>query len=390
MTTNVRKKALRFIIFLGFVSLFADFTYEGARSITGPFLASFGATGAQVGIIVGFGELVGYGFRVFSGYFVDKTKQYWAITIMGYALNLFAVPLLALAGNWPVAAGLIILERFGKAIRTPAKDAMLSYATKHTGRGWGFGLHEALDQIGALLGPLTISAVLFFKAGFKTGFALLLIPAVIAMLILIATKFSYPAPEKMEPTFHPLKTKGFSSSFWIYLAAVSLVGAGFIDFALISYHFQKSKSVPELWIPIFYAISMAVGGLSSLILGKLFDRNGIAILALVTLVTAFFAPLVFLGGFITALLGMALWGIGLSSQETIMRALLAHIIPPEHRGEAYGLLFLGFGIFWFIGSALMGIFYDFSLFLLVGFSVFLQLLSLPLFLKLRQLIKIRK
>ena len=143
--TLFKNHALKFIILLGIVSLFADMTYEGARSITGPYLALLGASAAVVGFVAGFGELVGYALRLVSGYMADKTRRYWAMTIIGYAVNLLAVPLLALAGNWPMAAILLIAERMGKAIRTPPRDVMLSHAASQVGRGWGFGLHEAMD-----------------------------------------------------------------------------------------------------------------------------------------------------------------------------------------------------------------------------------------------------
>ena len=172
-----RPAAIKFVVLIGVVSLFSDFTYEGARSITGPFLAVLGASATAVGVIAGFGELIGYALRLASGYFADKTKKYWTLVFLGYGLNLLAVPLLALAGHWPIAAALIVAERMGKAIRTPARDVMLSCASDQIGRGWGFGLHQALDQTGAVLGPLAVAAVLYYKGGYETGFALLLIPA---------------------------------------------------------------------------------------------------------------------------------------------------------------------------------------------------------------------
>jgi sugar phosphate permease len=199
MTTVFKKQnAIKFVILLGIVSLFADITYEGARSITGQYLAMLGASGAVVGFVSGFGELIGYGMRYFSGLISDKTQRYWLLTLIGYTLNLIAVPLLALAGNWPVAAALIILERFGKSIRTPPRDAMLSFATKETGRGWGFGLHEALDQVGAILGPLVVSAILYFKGSYQTSFILLFIPALCALSVLGAAMFLYPRPQDLE------------------------------------------------------------------------------------------------------------------------------------------------------------------------------------------------
>ena len=120
------------------VSLLADITYEGARSITGPYLAILGANAAVVGFVAGFGELVGYGLRLVSGYLADRTGKYWTITIVGYAINLLAVPLLALADQWWLAALLIIIERMGKGMRVPSRDAMLSHAGHRMGMGWAF------------------------------------------------------------------------------------------------------------------------------------------------------------------------------------------------------------------------------------------------------------
>jgi MFS family permease len=358
-------------------------TYEGARSITGPYLAVLGASGAAVGIIVGLGELIGYSVRVISGYLSDKTGRYWLITFTGYIINLFAVPLLAIAGTWQIAALLIILERFGRAIRIPARDAMLSYATKHTGRGWGFGVHEAFDQIGAVGGPLIIAAVLFFHKSYPIAFATLLIPALASLISLIVTRVAYPNPEKLEARLPHLMGKKFPKKYWIYITAISLVAAGYVDFALIAYHFQKTSSVSPLWIPFFYAVAMGVDGIAALVMGRLFDWKGISILALFTAIAALFAPFVFFGNFYSALIGIILWGIGMGAQESIMRSVVAVLISPQKRGSGYGMMHLIFGVFWAIGSAIMGFFYDISLVYLVIFSLATQLTSIPIFLSLR-------
>src|SRR6266508_4691709 len=296
--------ALKFVVLLGVVSLFADMTYEGARSITGPYLAVLGASATVVGLVAGFGELIGYGLRLVSGYLSDRTGRYWAITLVGYAANMLAVPLLALAGNWEIAALLIVAERTGKAIRTPARDAMLSHATSEIGRGWGFGLHEAMDQIGAVLGPLIVAAVLYVRGDYQTGFVLLLIPALLALGVLVAARLIYPHPGELEVDIPAPSTRGFSRVFWLYLAAVGLIAAGYADFPLIAYHFEKAATVSASWIPIFYAIAMGVDALAALVFGRLFDRFGLTILVVVALLSALFAPLVFLGGFALALLGM--------------------------------------------------------------------------------------
>jgi len=376
--------ALRFVVLLGVVSLFADMTYEGARSITGPYLAILGASATVVGIVAGFGELIGYALRLVSGYISDRTGKYWTVTLIGYFVNLLAVPLLALAGRWEIAALLMVAERMGKAIRNPSRDAMLSHATQRIGRGWGFGLHEAMDQIGAILGPLIVAGVLYFNGDYRMSFAILLIPALLALAVLLVARALYPRPRDLEVASAELKTKGFSRTFWLYLAAVSLIAAGYVDFPLISYHFEKLSAVPKVWVPVFYAVAMGVDALSALFFGRLFDRIGLSILVIVSLISSLFAPLVFLGGFSLALIGMALWGVGMGAQESIMRAAIAGMVSMDKRSTAYGIFNAGFGLSWFLGSALMGILYDVSVPYLIVFSVVVQLASVPLFLLIRK------
>lgn len=382
--SSKRKSAIKFIVILGIVSLFADMTYEGARSITGQYLAVLGASGLVVGLVAGFGELIGYGIRLLFGYISDRTGKYWAITFLGYAINLFAVPLLALAGNWQLAASLMILERFGKAIRTPAKDAMLSYAAHQTGRGWGFGLHEAMDQIGAIVGPLIVSLVLYHQGTYQMGFALLLIPALCALGVLTVARILYPRPRDLEIEKQELHEGGFSRKYWLYIVAISCVAAGYVDFSLIAYHFQKGATVPTAWVPIFFSIAMAADGLAALILGRLFDVKGISVLIFITAFSSLFAPLVFFDGFYPSLIGMILWGIGIGSQESIMRAVVANLVPVNKRGTAYGTLNLWFGLSWFLGSSLMGLLYDYSWLFLVLFSLGMQLTAIPFLVAIRK------
>jgi Major Facilitator Superfamily len=243
--------ALKFVVLVGIVSLFSDFTYEGARSITGPFLALLGASATAVGVVAGFGELIGYALRLASGYFADKTRQYWAIVFLGYAMNLLAVPLLAFAGHWEMAAVLMVAERMGKAVRTPARDVMLSCASDQIGRGWGFGLHEALDQIGAVLGPLVVAAAFYFNGGYQSGFGLLLIPALIALSVLFIAYRLYPNPHDLESASVKIQSKGFPRAFWLYLIAIGGVAAGYADFPLVAFHFKKVATIPDSWIPVF-------------------------------------------------------------------------------------------------------------------------------------------
>lgn len=381
---RTKQSAIKFVVLIGLVSLFADMTYEGARSITGQYLAVLGASATVVGLVAGVGEFIGYGLRLVSGYISDKTRQYWMLTIIGYMLNLFAVPLLALVGRWDLAAALMILERIGKAIRTPDRDAMLSHATRAVGSGWGFGLHEAMDQVGAMLGPVIVAAVLYLKGGYETSFGILVVPALLAITVLLTARYFYPNPRDLEVGYPKLNTKGFAQVFWLYLGAVALIAFGYADFPLIAFHFKKVDIAPDQWLPTLYALAMGVDALAALAFGRLFDRIGIAALALGSLLTAWFAPLVFYGGLPYAVAGMVLWGIGMGAQESIMRASIAEMVPIDKRGTAYGIFNTGYGVCWFLGSALMGYLYDVSLMFLVVFSVVVQLASIPLFLKVRR------
>ncbi len=412
---TVRKQAIRFILLFGIISLFGDLTYEGARSVNGPFLLTLGASATTVGFVAGLGEFLGYGVRLVSGYLADRYKRYWLLANVGYAVGLLAVPLLALAGRWEVAAGLVILERFGKAIRSPGKDAMLSFATKQVGRGYGFGLQEALDQVGAIGGPLLLSGALIIRGGFRPGFALLLIPALLSLTVLALTQRRFPDPSAMEPeeirakpeeigakpeeagakqdepAGEPEKQQGkeragrrLSREFWLYMAFSAVAVLGFAHFQVISYHLKAHQVMSDPQIPVAFAIAMAVDGVTALVVGKLYDRVGLGTLLLLP-VTSIPATLLAFGGSVAgAWLGIALWGVGMGIQETIVRAAVADLTRTDLRGMAYGVFNAAYGIAFFIGSTVMGAMYDRSVAAVIIFSVAAQAASLPLFAMMRR------
>ncbi len=383
-TTIKQSSPMKFVLMIGVLSFFADFTYEGSRSILGPYLALMSASATAVGIVTGFGELAGYSLRLVSGRLADLTGKFWPITIFGYVIQMFSVPALALVDSWPAVASLIILERIGKAIRNPPRDAMLSHAAKEIGYGWAFGVHESLDQFGALFGPLAVAAILALRGEYRFAFAALLVPGLICLSLLLVARRLYPHPEEMETEPPNVQTKGLPRIFWVYLVGAGLVAAGFADFPLIAYHFHKTSSVSQHWVPIAYSIAMAVSGTGSLVFGRWFDRFGISLLIPLTLLSALFAPLVFLGGFWAALAGSAVWGLGMGVHESIIPAAVAPMVPPERRASAYGLFTAGYGLFWFLGSAAIGIIYDLSLMGTIAFCIALQLAAIPVFLVVRR------
>ena len=375
-----------FIILLGIVSLFGDVTYEGARSVAGPYLATLGAGPGVVSLVAGIGEFAGYALRLASGYLADRTKAYWLLTFIGYGL-LLSIPLLAFAGYWQLAAVLIILERMGKAIRSPARDTMLSYATKEVGRGWGFAVHEALDQIGAVIGPIGFSLVLLFHGDYREGFTLLWIPALLTLVVLAIARKKVPSPQKLEipeeASRQDIQGK-LPRVFWLYTVFTLLSMAGFANFQLISYHLKVHAIVSDAQIPMIYAIAMGVDALAALLVGKTYDKIGLISLLAVPLLTLPIPFLAFSHSYSLVLIGMVLWGAVMGIQETIMRAAIADLTPVERRGFAYGVFNTAYGAGWFLGGALMGLLYELSINYLILFAVVMELISIPLFLSVRK------
>ena len=372
--------ALRFVVAFGVVSLFADMTYEGMRSISGPYLALLGATGAAVGMVAGIGELLGYTLRLASGSLADRSRWYWPITLVGYVVQMAAVPALALIGTWPAAAALIILERIGKATRNPPRDVMLSQAGESIGQGWAFGLHEALDQIGATVGPLLAALVLARRHDYHAAFAWLAVPATITVLLVLSVRLRYPNAGRIAPAdaarLGGVNNSRLPSAFWWYCAGAALIAFGFADYALISYHFAMAHLMSPASVPVLYALAMGTAGLGSLAAGRWYDRRGLVMLLPSTLLIAAYAPLVFLGGFWAAFGGMVLWGIGLGVHETVIAAAIARMVPTHRRARAYGLFTAIFGVAWFAGSAILGSLYDHSVGATVAVAAFTQILAL--------------
>jgi MFS family permease len=371
--------AFAFVLTMGIVNLFGDVTYEGGGSINGPFMASLGASAAVVSVTAGLGEFLGYALRLPAGYAADRTGRYWLITFVGYVINLFAVPAMALAGSWQVAAALILAERIGRALRKPTVEAMLSYTTAELGKGWVYALNTALDEIGATVGPLLIALVLLLKGDYRTGYALLVISAVAALVTLAVARVNFPLPSRLDQG-RTAPASDFTPAYWLYMLAGALFAAGLMSFELISYHLSREKIASEQWIPVMLAISTAFGVLASLAFGKLYDRIGVPVVISAVCVSAAFSPFVFLGGFWLVLFGMLLWGLGYATQDTLLKAIVAEVLPEGKRNFAFGLYYAGYGVGWLVGSLVAGLLYENARTALIVFSVAVQLASVPVFL----------
>ena len=380
-----RMSPLRFVLVFGLVSGLGDFVYEGARSIVGPYLATFGASAALVGLVTGAGEAVALVFRLFTGRLSDRTGRHWAISITGYGITMVSVPLLALAGPLWLACAFIVAERFGKAVRSPARDTMLAEASVGLGRGRAFAVHEALDQSGALVGPLVVAAILAGHHGYRAGFAVLAIPGALAMLTLGYVRRQVPEPRAYDPSVvarqaRPVAVRGFSRRYWTYCAFTATTMAGFATFAVLAYHLQYRHVVSQVQVPILYAVAMGTAALAALVSGAVYDRVGLRGLIVLPLLGAVVPMLGFSTSAPLVWLGAALWGGLMGVHESTMRAAVADLVPRERRGVGYGTFTAVYGLAWMTGAALIGLLYDVSVGWAITFSIAVQAVALLLFL----------
>ncbi len=404
-------QAMTFIVIFGIVSLFSDMTHEGASSIRGAYLSLLGASAGTIGFISGLGELIGYSMRYVFGKLTDRTKKYWPMVILGYVLDIIAVPALALVGEhgWIAACLLLVVQRMGKAIRKPAKDTVMSFAASQEGAGKSFAIQEMLDQIGAFLGPVLLYVIMLFKQdgstfdAYATCFAFLAIPGAITLILLLITRAKFPNPERFEPEpkeYVPFKMK---KEFILYIAGISLFAFGFIDYSIIIMHVSReyasvasiasglaetSSLVNSGTIPLLYAGAMLVDAVAALVFGFMYDKKGIRALVIFTLISAPFAIFVFCFDSVPMLLlGIALLGVGMGAQESILKAAVSNMVPKSSRATGYGIFECSFGLFWFLGSWLLGVLYDISIPAMVAISVAAQLAAIPLYLYSSRLMK---
>lgn len=396
--TKPLSQAMMFIILFGVVSLFSDMTHEGASSIRGAYLSLLGASAGTIGFISGLGELIGYSMRYVFGCLTDRTRQYWPMTIAGYIMDVLAVPALALVGEhgWLAACGLLVVQRMGKAIKKPAKDTIMSFAASQEGAGKNFAIQEVLDQFGAFLGPVLLYLVMLAKTGgdafqvYRLCFAVLAVPGAITVILLLVTKRRFPNPEQFEPSpkeYAPFKMK---REFILYIAGISLFAFGFIDYSLIIMHVSKthtslasglaetSSLVNSGTLPLLYAGAMLVDAVAALVFGLLYDKKGVRALVWSTVISAPFTVFVFAARSVPmVLIGVALWGVGMGAQESILKAAVTSMVPKSSRATGYGIFECAFGAAWFLGSWLLGVLYDVSIPAMIGVSVAAQLAAIP-------------
>ncbi|MHB1929975.1 MAG: MFS transporter [Acidimicrobiales bacterium] len=368
--------------------MMADFVYEGARAVIGPYLATLGASAAVVGVVTGAGEAVALVFRMVTGRMSDRTGRHWALSIGGYALTAVSVPLLALSGPLWSAVTLTLSERLGKAVRTPARDTMLAQAGVSIGRGWAFAVHEALDQTGALAGPLLVALMLAVTGSYRVGFAVLAAPGMVALVLLARLRARAPMPAAYDSDPRPRRSKagseqvrgaGFSRRFWNYAAFTALSVTGYSTFAVLSYHLQVHHILSAAEIPLVYAVAMAAAALAGLASGRVYDRIGLRGLVALPFLSAAVPFLSFSLSRLLVFAGALVWGAAMGLHESTMRAAVADLVPARRRGAGYGMFTAVYGTAWLAGSAAIGALYGYSIDAAITFTVVMQALALMAF-----------
>ena len=369
------------VVGFGVVSLAVDLVADGARSIAGPLLGELGATALVVGLVTGAAEALGFALRLVSGPYVDRTRRYWGAAIVGYALTAVSIPLLAItpflgAAGLTVAAALIVIERVGKAVRSPAKAVLLAPAAGAVGRGRGFGVHKLFDQIGAFSGPLLVAAIVAATGMLWPAFALLLVPAAVAMVLLVALRWRLPDPSVFEPELAPAEvpaadmagsdgsagTRGtrraaLSPVFLLFSGATALTALGPVGFGVLSFHLSATGLVPLAAVPLVFALGMAAAAVAAITTGRVYDRVGAAALLAVPVLAAA-VPVLVLGASVpAALVGIVLWGAAIGVQDSTVKALVADLVPAPQRGTAYGVFAVFQGAGTFVGAVIAGALY---------------------------------
>lgn len=408
-----RTSPFGFILSFGVVSMLMDVVYQAALSVQGPLLASLGASAAVVGLVSGLGEATSLAGRLVSGPAADRTGRYWIFAIAGYAITGLAVPAMGFAGSVVAVSALIIFERFGKSLRTPSRDAMISHASAKVGRGKGFAIHELMDQIGAFAGPLVVAAILqATRNSFGSALGVMIVPGVAAIVVLLVLRRRVPDPAAYEEeneaespaapassgegAVQAAATAGAATAspapaapakqprvklparFWAYTGFCGLVLAGVGTFGVMSFHMVDAGLLDASFVPVLYAIAQAVDAVFALITGSLYDKYGVKVLFVLPIVSAFVPLFAFASSVPMVAVGVALWGMSLGVQESTMRAAVADMVPGGKRATSYGMFSVATGIGTFIGATVIGLLYPLGQAAIAVYAVALQVAAFVL------------
>ncbi|MEM1673466.1 MAG: MFS transporter [Candidatus Bathyarchaeia archaeon] len=370
------KRTLVVFILLGLISLTADMVYEGARSASGAYLEYLGAPPVSSAII-GVGEFIGYALRFISGVlasYLGSSAAFWGFVALGYAMNVMVLPFLAFAGFWWVATSLYLLERVGKGLRAPPRDVILAEVTEGVGRGKGFGLHEVMDQAGALAGPL-LFAYMLIHYNYSRAFLTLLVPGILVIIFVFTAWSLYPKIKSVEVSLRKVSFRGMDKKFWLYASSMTLQSLGFVHWAIASYFLKYWGILGDAEIAVLYAIAMGIDALVAFPIGYLYDVIRFKSLYIAPITTLIITLLLTTRIATLAYIMAILWGITMSVSETIMRASIADIVDRDRLAVSYGLFGMLYGVSWSIGGFIIAFLLQISAAIAVSYTTITQVLS---------------
>ncbi|MDD5600200.1 MAG: MFS transporter [Actinomycetota bacterium] len=396
--------AVTAIIIFGIISMLGDMVYESARSANSQYFNLLGISAATVGLVFGIGEFLGYFLRLIAGILSDKSGKYWLFIFLGYGM-LLAVPLIGFTRNWNIIVVLILIERIGKSLRNPARDTVLSgVAENQVGVGFAFGIQEALDQVGAFVGPLIFTLVFYLAekngvAQYQTGYKILFIPFVLLIFFLFYAwrriERDKLIPDSTKREFH---SEHLKPVFWIYTAFTFFCTLGFVNFSLIGYHLKDNNLMSDGNITLLYSVAMFVDAIAALIIGKAYDhikkrtgmeKGGLLVLVIIPILSLLLPFLTLRNTVMPIIIGMVIFGIVIGTHETIMRSAIADIAPFSKRGTGYGIFNTSYGLALLGGAALMGWLYDLNrIGIIIVFTCATQVIALLLYLKMNRMVRV--
>ncbi|MEN2998178.1 MAG: MFS transporter [Brevinematia bacterium] len=369
-----KRAIIRFIILMGVVSLFADMVYETARGVMGPYLGYLGANAFAIGLVFGIGEFLGYFLRIFAGAIIDRTRKYWSFVYIGYGA-IASIPLLAFADYWLVAGTLIIMERIGKAIRSPAKDTIISIYSKNLGKGLTFGIHETADQLGAVAGP-ALFYLLLLGLGYKNSFLVLFIPFLLMVGAIIVAK-NYSKKIAVEVSKEELSNNSRSNtSVYLYLAFIFLTSLGFIGFPILSFHAVKTKLISDTLIPLIYSLVMVLDALVAVPIGILYDKFGIKVMTFLPIAISITVAFGLSNNILLLVIALLLWGVIMSSYETVVRAYVGDNVSLAERGTFYGIFNTILGLSLALGNSIAGYIYEINKNLIIYLAILIEIIAM--------------
>lgn len=384
------RSAMLFVLIVGFLWFVTAIARSGFMSVFGVYLDFTGASASAIGFISGLGVFIIISLQSFFSFLVAKTGCYWLFSILGISIELLCIPALGFipVNGWKIAMLLFFFHRLSHGLGYAGINSVFGSATRIIGPRKSRSILEFFQHAGNILGPIILFFIMQINSSedgfysYKSAIITLIIPVFIAVCLLIFMKIKFSNNYCRSPEFGRaapiLKTK--KTFLFLYMIGICAFALGFADYTIISMHVVKNGLFGKPIIPLIYAFVMLIDLISSTVFRLLFDNYGIKSIFASSLISALFVIPIFLSdNFIIVLLGIAIWAIGMGSQEYLMNFMIARVVSKADRGVWFNRFRIVFGMSWFLGSSILGILYDQKLILFAYFALATQIVASAFF-----------